>query len=46
MTQRATASRYAELAAGQEAVESCLMDCVAEHLNGGAGYSIIRLLLW
>ena len=35
MTQRDTAARYAELAAGQEAVESCLLDCVAEHLNGG-----------
>lgn len=34
MTQRATAARYAELAAGQEAVESCLLDSVAEHLNG------------
>lgn len=34
MTQRDTAGRYAELAAGQEAVESCLLDCVAEHLNG------------
>lgn len=35
MTQRSTAGRYAELAAGQEAVESCLLDSVAEHLNGG-----------
>jgi hypothetical protein len=34
MTQQSTAGRYAKLAAGQEEVESCLMDRVAEHLNG------------
>jgi hypothetical protein len=37
MTQRSTAARYAALSAGQEEVESCLMDSVAEHLNGGGG---------
>jgi hypothetical protein len=37
MTQRSTAGRYSKLAAGQEEVESCLLDSVAEHLNGGDG---------
>jgi hypothetical protein len=34
MTQRSTAARYGQLAAGQEEVESCLLESVAEHLNG------------
>lgn len=34
MTQRSTVQRYTQLAAGQEAVESCMLESVAEHLNG------------
>ena len=36
MTQRSTARHYGQLAAGQEEVESCLLESVAEHLNGAA----------
>ncbi|GBF89417.1 ATP-dependent DNA helicase-like protein [Raphidocelis subcapitata] len=42
MTQRSTAARYAALSAGQEEVESCLLDSVAEHLNAEVVLGTVR----
>jgi hypothetical protein len=41
MTLASSAARYAELAAGAEAVESTLHETAAEHLNGAVGCSFM-----
>ncbi|EFJ38982.1 hypothetical protein VOLCADRAFT_101471, partial [Volvox carteri f. nagariensis] len=42
MTQKETYSRYASLLSGSEPVESCLHDCLAEHLNAEVVLSTVR----
>ncbi|KAI8467024.1 MAG: hypothetical protein J3K34DRAFT_47254 [Monoraphidium minutum] len=42
MTQRSTMQHYSQLAAGQEEVESCLLEAVGEHLNAEVVLGTVR----